>query len=150
MPRALDLVYEQFADELDAGVLASMNEVRHMLNDLQRSFAERMDEFDRFERRSTHIAEQLYDEALQCRMRPFGDATRAYPRIVRDLARSLGKQVRFSIVGEATQVDRDILDLLDAPLGHLLRNAIDHGVESPEVRRARQAGRGERHARGAP
>ncbi|MBU9225699.1 hybrid sensor histidine kinase/response regulator [Burkholderia multivorans] len=134
--RALDMVYEQFADELDAGVLASMNEVRHMLNDLQRSFAERMDEFDRFERRSTHIAEQLYDEALQCRMRPFGDATRAYPRIVRDLARSLGKQVRFSIVGEATQVDRDILDLLDAPLGHLLRNAIDHGVESPEARRA--------------
>ncbi|UVE67643.1 hybrid sensor histidine kinase/response regulator [Burkholderia pyrrocinia] len=135
--RSLDLMYEQFADDLDAGMLASMNEVRHMLNDLQRSLAERMDEFDRFERRSTHIAEQLYDEALQCRMRPFGDATRAYPRIVRDLARSLGKQVRFSIVGEGTQVDRDILDLLDAPLGHLLRNAIDHGVESPEARLAR-------------
>ncbi|WP_269503500.1 hybrid sensor histidine kinase/response regulator [Burkholderia sp. IMCC1007] len=135
--RSLDLVYEQFADELGAGVLASVNEVRHMLNDLQRSLAERMDEFDRFERRSTHIAEQLYDEALQCRMRPFGDATRAYPRIVRDLARSLGKQVRFSIVGEGTQVDRDILDLLDAPLGHLLRNALDHGVESPDARRAR-------------
>lgn len=135
--RSLDLLYEQFADDLDAGVLASVNEVRHMLNDLQRSLAERMDEFDRFERRSTHIAEQLYDEALQCRMRPFGDATRAYPRIVRDLARSLGKQVRFSIVGEGTQVDRDILDLLDAPLGHLLRNAIDHGVEAPDARRAR-------------
>ena len=135
--RSLDLMYEQFADDLDAGMLASMNEVRHMLNDLQRSLAERMDEFDRFERRSTHIAEQLYDEALQCRMRPFGDATRAYPRIVRDLARSLGKQVRFSIVGEGTQVDRDILDLLDAPLGHLLRNAIDHGVDSPDARRAR-------------
>ncbi|KVE06661.1 hybrid sensor histidine kinase/response regulator [Burkholderia anthina] len=135
--RSLDLMVEQFADDLDAGMLASMNEVRHMLNDLQRSLAERMDEFDRFERRSTHIAEQLYDEALQCRMRPFGDATRAYPRIVRDLARSLGKQVRFSIVGEGTQVDRDILDLLDAPLGHLLRNAIDHGVDSPEARHAR-------------
>ncbi|WP_175765307.1 hybrid sensor histidine kinase/response regulator [Burkholderia ambifaria] len=135
--RSLDLLYERFADELDAGVLASVNEVRHMLNDLQRSLAERMEEFDRFERRSTHIAEQLYDEALQCRMRPFGDATRAYPRIVRDLARSLGKQVRFSIVGEGTQVDRDILDLLDAPLGHLLRNAIDHGVDSPDARRAR-------------
>ncbi|WP_338641129.1 hybrid sensor histidine kinase/response regulator [Burkholderia pyrrocinia] len=135
--RSLDLMVEQFADDLDAGMLASMNEVRHMLNDLQRSLAERMDEFDRFERRSTHIAEQLYDEALQCRMRPFGDATRAYPRIVRDLARSLGKQVRFSIVGEGTQVDRDILDLLDAPLGHLLRNAIDHGVESPDARLAR-------------
>ncbi|KVP55951.1 hybrid sensor histidine kinase/response regulator [Burkholderia ubonensis] len=135
--RSLDTLVERFAGELDAGVLASLGEVRHMLNDLQRSFSERMDALDRFERRSTHIAEQLYDEALQCRMRPFGDATRAYPRIVRDLARSLGRQVRFSIVGEATQVDRDILDLLDAPLGHLLRNAIDHGVEPPDVRRAR-------------
>ncbi|OJA67711.1 hybrid sensor histidine kinase/response regulator, partial [Burkholderia ubonensis] len=135
--RSLDTLVERFAGELDAGVLASLGEVRHMLNDLQRSFSERMDALDRFERRSTLIAEQLYDEALQCRMRPFGDATRAYPRIVRDLARSLGRQVRFSIVGEATQVDRDILDLLDAPLGHLLRNAIDHGVEPPDVRRAR-------------
>ncbi|KVU66747.1 hybrid sensor histidine kinase/response regulator [Burkholderia ubonensis] len=135
--RSLDTLVERFAGELDAGMLASLGEVRHMLNDLQRSFSERMDALDRFERRSTHIAEQLYDEALQCRMRPFGDATRAYPRIVRDLARSLGRQVRFSIVGEATQVDRDILDLLDAPLGHLLRNAIDHGVEPPDVRRAR-------------
>ncbi|PCE33800.1 hybrid sensor histidine kinase/response regulator [Burkholderia ubonensis] len=135
--RSLDTLVERFAGELDAGALASLGEVRHMLNDLQRSFAERMDALDRFERRSTHIAEQLYDEALQCRMRPFGDATRAYPRIVRDLARSLGRQVRFSIVGEATQVDRDILDLLDAPLGHLLRNALDHGVEPPDVRRAR-------------
>ncbi|MXN73697.1 response regulator [Burkholderia sp. 4701] len=134
--RSLDGLVERFTDTLDTGALASLNEVRHMLNDLQRAFAERMDELDRFERRSTHIAGQLYDEALQCRMRPFGDATRAYPRVVRDLARSLGKQVRFSIVGEATQVDRDILDLLDAPLGHLLRNAIDHGVEPADVRRA--------------
>jgi two-component system sensor histidine kinase and response regulator WspE len=69
-------------------------------------------------------------------MRPFGDATHAYPRIVRDLARSLGKRVRFSIVGESTQIDRDILDMLDAPLGHLLRNALDHGVETPEQRLA--------------
>ncbi|KVN41862.1 hybrid sensor histidine kinase/response regulator [Burkholderia pyrrocinia] len=135
--RSLDGLVERFSDTLDTGALASLNEVRHMLNDLQRAFAERMDELDRFERRSTHIAGQLYDEALQCRMRPFGDATRAYPRVVRDLARSLGKQVRFSIVGEATQVDRDILDLLDAPLGHLLRNALDHGVEAPDARRAR-------------
>ncbi|MWT30637.1 ATP-binding protein, partial [Escherichia coli] len=55
---------------------------------------------------------------------------------VRDLARSLGKRVRFNVVGEATQVDRDILDMLDAPLGHLLRNAVDHGVETPQAREA--------------
>ncbi|WP_186259833.1 hybrid sensor histidine kinase/response regulator [Burkholderia gladioli] len=134
---ALDTLYESLADDLDPGREAALNEVRQMMNDLQRAFTARIDELDRFERRSSHIAEQLYDEALQCRMRPFGDATRAYPRVVRDLARSLGKRVRFSIVGESTQVDRDLLDMLDAPLGHLLRNALDHGVEAPELRVAR-------------
>ncbi|KVN20113.1 MULTISPECIES: hybrid sensor histidine kinase/response regulator [unclassified Burkholderia] len=135
--RSLDSAFEVLADDADPRVRAALNEVRQMFTDLQRTFAARLDELDRFERRSSHIAEQLYDEALQCRMRPFGDATRAYPRVVRDLARSLGKRVRFSIVGEATQVDRDILDMLDAPLGHLLRNAIDHGVEPPDARLAR-------------
>ncbi len=135
--RALDTIHEALPEELDPRVHGALNDVRQMFTDLQRTFGARLDELDRFERRGTHIAEQMYDEALQCRMRPFGDATRAYPRIVRDLARSLGKRVRFTVVGEATQVDRDILDMLDAPLGHLLRNAVDHGVESPEARLAR-------------
>src|SRR4029077_19572478 len=55
---------------------------------------------------------------------------------VRDVARTLGKSVRLEVVGEATRVDRDILASLDAPLGHLLRNAIDHGIESPDERHA--------------
>ena len=60
--------------------------------------------------------------------------------MVRDLARSLGRRVKLDIVGGATQVDRDILAKLDAPLGHLLRNAVDHGVVSPEAREAAPAG----------
>jgi len=132
--RALDTCYETLAERLDPEALAALDAVRQTLGTMQHLLATRIDELDRFDRRSTHLAQQLYDEALQCRMRPFGDATHAYPRIVRDLARSLGKRVRFSIVGEATQIDRDILDMLDAPLGHLLRNALDHGVEAPELR----------------
>ncbi len=85
---------------------------------------------------TTHLSQQLYDEALECRMRPFVDATGGFARMVRDVARSLDKQVRFVIAGEATEVDRDILDLLEAPLGHLLRNAVDHGIEAPSMRRA--------------
>ena len=135
--RALDTFYETLAQSLDPQALAALDEVRQTLGNMQQLLGTRIDELDRFDRRSTNLAQQLYDEALQCRMRPFGDATGAYPRIVRDLARSLGKRVRFSIVGEATQVDRDILDMLDAPLGHLLRNALDHGVETPEQRIAR-------------
>ena len=90
----------------------------------------------------SHLAHRLYEEALACRMRPFADGVDGLPRMVRDLARSLGKQVRLEIVGGATQVDRDILEQLDAPLGHLLRNAVDHGIEPPEERAGRrQAGR---------
>jgi two-component system sensor histidine kinase and response regulator WspE len=55
---------------------------------------------------------------------------------VRDVARSLGKQVRFEVRGEQTGVDRDILDKLEAPLSHLIRNALDHGLETPEERAA--------------
>ncbi|MFP3248603.1 MAG: chemotaxis protein CheA, partial [Paraburkholderia sp.] len=135
--RALDTCYETLAERLEPQALAALDAVRQTLGTMQHLLATRIDELDRFDRRSSHLAQQLYDEALQCRMRPFGDATHAYPRIVRDLARSLGKRVRFSIVGESTQIDRDILDMLDAPLGHLLRNALDHGVEAPEVRLAR-------------
>ncbi len=55
--------------------------------------------------------------------------------MVRDLAQELGKKVRFQILGETTQVDRDILEKIEAPLSHLLRNAVDHGLETPEERR---------------
>ncbi|KVN41596.1 hybrid sensor histidine kinase/response regulator [Burkholderia pyrrocinia] len=132
--RALDVLVETLGERVDPAALASLNDVRQGLGNLQLQLGARIDELDRFDRRSTHLAQQLYDEALRCRMRPFGDAAHAYPRIVRDLARSLGKRVQFSIVGESTQVDRDILDMLDAPLGHLLRNALDHGVEAPGQR----------------
>ncbi|CAM2163711.1 two-component system, chemotaxis family, sensor histidine kinase and response regulator WspE [Paraburkholderia sacchari] len=128
--------HERHAQTLGAEARASLAGIRDQLAALERQLAERFDDLDRIDRRGTQLAQRLYDEALQCRMRPFGDAAHAYPRIVRDLARSLGKRVRLSIEGEATQVDRDILEMLDAPLGHLLRNALDHGVEDPETRRS--------------
>jgi two-component system sensor histidine kinase and response regulator WspE len=67
-------------------------------------------------------------------MRPFADVLTGQVRMVRDLGRSLGKQVRLEIEGEKTQVDRDVLEKLEAPLTHLLRNAVDHGIEMPEQR----------------
>ncbi len=60
---------------------------------------ERLAELEMFERRSTGLAHRLYDEALACRMRPFADGVQGFPRMVRDLARALGKQVRLEIVG---------------------------------------------------
>ncbi|MEM5422513.1 hybrid sensor histidine kinase/response regulator [Paraburkholderia ferrariae] len=131
---ALGQFQERHGDALDVDARDALAEIRHAVASLDRQLSERFDDVDRIDRRGTQLAQRLYDEALQCRMRPFGDTAHTYPRVVRDLARSLGKRVRFTIAGESTQVDRDILEMLDAPLGHLLRNALDHGIEDPETR----------------
>ncbi|ASV97635.1 hybrid sensor histidine kinase/response regulator [Paraburkholderia aromaticivorans] len=136
--RALDQLHETLADlKLDPRAQAALEEVRRLTAESQHLLAERLADLESFDRRSTHLSQQLYDAALQCRMRPFGDGTGGLARMVRDVARSLGKKVRWQLVGESTQVDRDILDLLEAPLGHMLRNALDHGIEAPAVRLAR-------------
>ncbi|BBU30007.1 hybrid sensor histidine kinase/response regulator [Burkholderia sp. THE68] len=138
--RALERLHETLnetnAAQLDARAHAALDEVRRLTAEAHRQLSERLAELENFDRRSTHLAQQIYDEALACRMRPFVDATGGFARMVRDVARGLGRDVRLVIAGETTQVDRDILDLLDAPLGHLLRNAVDHGIEEPSLRRA--------------
>jgi two-component system sensor histidine kinase and response regulator WspE len=87
-------------------------------------------------RRGEELSERLHLEVISSRLRPLIDGVRGFPRLVRDTARELGKDVRFEIVGEQTGVDRDILEKLEAPLNHLIRNALDHGIESPDERRA--------------
>jgi two-component system sensor histidine kinase and response regulator WspE len=93
-------------------------------------------ELESFDVRLGRISQRLYDGILASRMRPFSDGIQGFPRMVRDVARALGKDVRLQIVGEKTNVDRDILQRLDTPLGHLLRNAVDHGIEVPDERLA--------------
>ncbi|MGB9990640.1 hybrid sensor histidine kinase/response regulator [Pseudoduganella rhizocola] len=87
-----------------------------------------------FERRQLTASQNLVDEVLTLRMRPFRDGVQHFPRMVRDLARSLGKDVKLDIIGEETLVDRDILSRIESPLNHILRNAIDHGMESAATR----------------
>jgi two-component system sensor histidine kinase and response regulator WspE len=115
-------------------VQAEVAVVERRLAECQQFLSERLVDIDMFDRRASNLSTRLYGEALACRMRPFADGVQAFPRVVRDLARSLGKQARLEIVGAATHVDRDILQKLDAPLGHLLRNAVDHGLETPAER----------------
>lgn len=84
--------------------------------------------------RLNFLSERLHALVLRGRLRPFSEGVQGFPRLIRDLARDLGKSVDFSILGGATLIDRDILSRLDAPLNHLLRNAVDHGIETPEIR----------------
>src|SRR6266513_1330217 len=85
----------------------------------------------------SRLSRELQAEIIQARMTPVWQVFDRFPRLVRDLARELGKQVAFRVEGKEIELDRAILDELGDPLLHLLRNAVDHGVELPADRRRR-------------
>jgi two-component system, chemotaxis family, sensor kinase CheA len=78
----------------------------------------------------------LQNAVMNTRMQPIGRLFKKYPRLARDLARQLGKDVELELVGESTEIDKTMIEDLNDPLVHLVRNAVDHGVESPEQRAA--------------
>jgi len=115
---------------LPASVSMAVERARQRADAMLSTLMKHVDDFESFARRNEDLSGRLHHEVIVSRMRPLADGIRSFPRLVRDLARSLDRQVRFQVRGEQTGVDRDILDKLEAPLSHLIRNAIDHGIES--------------------
>jgi two-component system chemotaxis sensor kinase CheA len=84
--------------------------------------------------RIARLVSEMQAEVIAARMTPVGEVLERFPRVVRDLARDLGKRIRFEVEGGEIELDRSILDEVGPPLLHLLRNAADHGIESPDER----------------
>lgn len=80
------------------------------------------------------MVEELLDDVKEIIMVPFSNAAASFPRMVREISRTQGKQVEFTVSGEDVELDKRILDKIVSPLTHLLRNAIDHGIELPQER----------------
>src|SRR5205085_12395236 len=97
-----------------------VTEARRLADRCRQVLAERVGEFDDHAGRAEDLNSRLYREVISSRMRPFADGAHGFPRLVRDTARHLGKQARLEIDGQSTEVDRDILEKLEAPLTHLL------------------------------
>jgi two-component system sensor histidine kinase and response regulator WspE len=129
---------EQALDEAErrTGAAEPLAELREVAVQADERIRRHADGLESTLRRSEELSTALYNEVLGSRMRPFADGTVALPRMVRDLARSLGKKIAFELVGGTVPVDRDVLARLEAPLNHLVRNCVDHGIEAPEARRA--------------
>ncbi|MCL1469175.1 response regulator [Argonema antarcticum A004/B2] len=127
--QALAVHHKQDTDTYLEAARAKDRECRQILSD-------RLIELELYARRTGSLSDRLYREVIASNMRPFADGVQGFPRMLRDLARKLNKQVKFDIIGKATPVDRDIIKKLEAPLTHILRNAIDHGLEFPEERLA--------------
>lgn len=116
---------------------AALKQLTKKSDECQKSFKRRLSELELYINRNSSLSDRLYREVIDSRMQPFGEGVKALSRFVRDLAHQLGKKIHFEIRGKATPVDRDILLMLDAPLTHLIRNAVDHGIESPKDRLAK-------------
>lgn len=132
---ALEGLRDELVDDETAGRWKTLGlNAAHLAKQGQELLGRYMMDFENFSLRTDDLANRLYDTVLASRMRPSGDGVKGFPRMVRDLARELGKKISFEIIGEGTPVDREILEKLQAPLNHLLRNAVDHGLEPPEER----------------
>ncbi|WP_019626158.1 chemotaxis protein CheA [Thioalkalivibrio sp. ALJT] len=82
------------------------------------------------------VTSDLQTSVMKTRMQPVKKVFNRFPRVIRDLSRSLGKEIDLQIFGEDTDLDKNLVEALSDPLVHLVRNAVDHGIESPEVREA--------------
>ena len=131
-------VIDELAESLSPADAAAshsfIKELRQKLSQNRNMLGNRIEEFESHARRSDDLNSRLYNEVIASRMRPMSDGVQGYPRMIRDISRQLGKSVNFEIVGETTPVDRDILEKLDGPLNHILRNALDHGIETTAER----------------
>ena len=87
--------------------------------------------------RLSNVTAELQEGVMKTRMQPIGNAWQKLPRIVRDLANDLGKQIELDMRGAETELDRQVLELIKDPLTHMVRNSADHGIEMPEERKAR-------------
>ncbi|MCA9613570.1 MAG: hybrid sensor histidine kinase/response regulator, partial [Myxococcales bacterium] len=111
-------------------------EVAAELGRVQRGFEELRQDLDQAQRGLELVSGQLRDQVMKLRMLPVGRGWSRYPRTVRQLAQQLGKEVRLETHGEDVELDKVLVEQLDEPLLHLLRNAIDHGLEAPSTREA--------------
>lgn len=103
------------------------------------SFSE---DFNKLTKRLSFVTSELQMQVLKMRMIPVEKVFKKFPRIVRNMARDLGKEVDLQLVGEETELDRSVVDEIGDPLIHLIRNAMDHGLETPDERLATGKERG--------
>ena len=93
-----------------------------------------IDSFERSSQELRKLISELQDIVLSVRMLPVSNSFQKMHRIVRDVSKKVGKDVELVLIGEETEVDKNIIDTLSDPLMHLIRNAVDHGIEKPDVR----------------
>jgi two-component system, chemotaxis family, sensor histidine kinase and response regulator PixL len=129
-----DLELDRYSElhSLSQQIMETVVQIQEVSSDLNLS----IDDASQTTRNLNKTAKQLQTRLTQLRMRPLADVTDRFPRALRDLSLQYGKRVKLQVTGGNLLVDRNILEALQDPLMHLLRNAFDHGIEAPDARRS--------------
>src|ERR1019366_9141599 len=117
-------------DEPGRGLVLARNQILQFANNTEESGLLATSQ------RLNLITSELQEGVMKTRMQPIGNIWSKFPRTVRDLALDCGKQVRVEMEGKETELDKTLIEAIKDPLTHLVRNAVDHGIERPEVRQA--------------
>lgn len=125
----MNLIGELVVSKNSLPFLAKRAEETYGSRDMSREIKEQYAVIDR-------LAQEMQGAIMQVQMLPVSDIFDRFPRLVRDLARKLGKQIDLSVEGEDTAADKTIIEALGDPLLHIVRNSLDHGIEQPEIREA--------------
>jgi two-component system chemotaxis sensor kinase CheA len=131
LDRLIDLVGELVIDRTRIAQIGASLAARSDYDTLIESLAEATGHISR-------ITEELQEQIMNARMLPIETVFSRLPRVVRDLARSSGKDVRLETDGGETELDRSVIEAISDPILHILRNSVDHGIEAPEVRRQKR------------
>lgn len=145
--RNTDMAIRMNVERLDSlmNLVGELIMDRNQLRQIHGHMTRMNSNYDKITETITHlgrITDQIQEEVMHIRMLPIASVFGKFPRMVHDLAQKVGKQIDVSIQGEKTEMDRSMLEEINDPLIHLVRNSVDHGIESPEERRA--AGKPER------
>jgi two-component system chemotaxis sensor kinase CheA len=126
--RLMNLIGELVVEKNALPYLAQRAEAQYSVRELSREIKAQYSVINR-------IADEMQDAIMQVRMMSVSFVFQRFPRLVRDISRKLGKEVNLELEGEQTEADKNIIESLADPLIHIVRNSLDHGLETPEVRR---------------
>lgn len=125
--RLMDLIGEMIVSKNALPYLAQRAETQYGMRELSREIKAQYAVINR-------ISQEMQDAIMQVRMLPVSFVFQRFPRLVREISRKLGKEVRLDLIGEGTEIDKNIIEALADPLIHIVRNSLDHGLELPEAR----------------
>ncbi|MGM0607436.1 MAG: chemotaxis protein CheA [Candidatus Muiribacteriota bacterium] len=123
------------ANNLRGNTEESLNELMNMVNDLYAEFKDITDTFRETNIMTRRLNNEMQQNTMKIRMLPVEKVFKRFPRMVRDISRELKKDIELEITGQETELDKTVIEILGDPLVHIVRNALDHGIETREERK---------------